>query len=344
MKKVHICFMIDTEHSFDKWFSVYNLFKSCCDDNECKVSILKQEEKVSPTYNNFLSNLNKNIEVYVYNERGKKLDLSRLNIDAIIVINPYYYKYDEWRNKVKIYLKLYGIYCSKAFENEQFLSVQVIKEAHRILCDSKYQKKAFSKVVDDEKKLILSGSINFDYILKDKKDINQNLWRLNRNNKNVKRVIWSPHYAIKTNWVLGTKENLPAGTKNDGFSQFTKYADLWLKIPKMYPNLDIIMKPHPLLFKQLETQTDGEWNQERIAKWKKDFLNNPNTQIMEHGLYGDLFLTSDGIINSSVSFIAEYLPTLKPFLQCINVNGPGYNEFGQEIVDSYYKAYEEKDI
>ena len=104
------------------------------------------------------------------------------------------------------------------------------------------------------------------------------------------------------------------------------------------------MKPHPNLFPSLELQTNGEWNKDRQDNWKKEFLDNNNTQIIENGLYDDLFLTSDAMINDSVSFIAQYLPTLKPFLLCENTKGPGYNEWGQNIADSYYKAHNEEDV
>lgn len=344
MSKIHVCFFLNNEHTFDKWSSVASIFDLCCIDNNFKVSILKENNDISDTYNDFLKNLKNNIKVYTYYDEGKKLDLKKLNIDYVITINPYrqeYMDWNDWKGKFKICLKLYGVYCDKSLDYSdkcKFKKMNIFKKSDFVFCDSLYSQKVLQNYWKNNDKFILSGSTNLDYILKDKSKVNQNIWKLNKT-ANVKRIIWSPHHSVKPQWLNALNDNI-----KKGFSQFTKYADLWLKIPKMYPQLDIIMKPHPIMFENLEFETDGEWNKEKITKWKKDFLDNSNTQIIEHGSYDDLFLTSDAIINDSISFIVEYLPTLKPFLLCTSNDCPHYNEFGENIVKAYYKAYSEQDI
>ena len=54
--------------------------------------------------------------------------------------------------------------------------------------------------------------------------------------------------------------------------------------------------------------------------------------------------TSDALITDCGSFLAEYLPSKKPIMLLVNKNSIGYNEIGEKIVDSYYKAYKNDDI
>lgn len=65
----------------------------------------------------------------------------------------------------------------------------------------------------------------------------------------------------------------------------------------------------------------------------------PNSMLSE-GDYIDLFLSSDGIIHDSGSFIAEYLYTRKPALHTMT-NPKTYEEFneiGKQCLDVYYHA------
>lgn len=355
MKKIHICFFLDDlNNSLAKFSSsLQPIFNACCNDNNFKVSILKESNNVSNTFNDFFKNLNKDIKVYTYFNNNKKLDLKKLNIDYMFTMNPYYQSHmnwDEWKDKFKLCLKLYGVYCDLTIvENDKchFKKNNIFKQSNFVFCESSYNKQVLSEYWKDNDKFILSGSPNFDYILKNKTLANQNLWKLDRNKvKNVKRIIWSPHHTIYCHWTNNAVEENPKSFSDNlkGYSFFLEYCDLWLKIPKLYPQLDIVMKPHPALFRYLEMHTKGEWNQDKINDWKNKFLDNPNTQILEDGSYDDLFLTSDAIINDSISFVAEYLPTLKPFLLCTSSETPGYNTFGENIANSYYKAHCEQDI
>lgn len=355
MNKIHVCFFLDDlNHTFAKFSSsLQPIFNACCNDNNFKISILKESNNISNTFNDFLNNLNNKIKVYTYFVNNTKLDLKRLNIDYMFTMNPYYQSHmnwDEWGGKFKLCLKLYGVYCDLTIIEDdrcQFKKQNIFKQSDFVFCDSHYHKQVLSEYWKNDNKFIVSGSPNFDYILKNKTLINQNLWKLDKNKvKNVKRIIWSPHHSIKLHWLNNLTESNSKSFSNNlkGYSFFLEYCDLWLKIPKLYPQLDIIMKPHPILFKNLETQTNGEWNQNKINNWKNNFLDNPNTQILEDGTYDDLFLTSDAIINDSISFVAEYLPTLKPFLLCTSPETPKYNTFGKNITNSYYKAYCEQDI
>ena len=50
------------------------------------------------------------------------------------------------------------------------------------------------------------------------------------------------------------------------------------------------------------------------------------------------------MITDCGSFLAEYLPTKKPIMLLVNPKSSGYNEIGEKLVSSYYKAYKNNDI
>ena len=341
-KEIHISFLIGPAgHTIDKWPTFNTLFQECCKDKKFKVSILRVSEEETETYNDFLANLDKKIKVYTYFKNNKELNLKLLNIDYLFVLNPYGHDkvdFNKWYKKIKICYIEYGCtFITENMNSERYLGYPIYKLAHKLFYENDFMFDNICKFNNISKeKLVVSGKPKYDYIFKKPENINNNLWKLDKSkNKNVKRILWTPHSTVR---------DVDPNTCGS-HSKFLEYCDLWLKIPKMYPDLDIIMKPHPNLFHALEYCTNGEWDKNKIQKWKDNFLDNPNTQIIENGLYHDLFLTSDAIINDSISFIVEYLLTLKPFLLCRNGFGlDGYSKYGENIANSYYNAYKKEDI
>lgn len=338
--KIHICFALDGV--FEKWSSVKTLFDECLKDDKIKISLMRTSEEQK----NFLEHeikIHKNIDIYDFvSKENKILNLEKLNINYFITYNQYLDSLNKClfgknakTKKIKFLFMEYGTtFITENINNAYVLSHIIYKKAYKMFYENDFM---FDNIVKfneiNKEKLIVTGRPKFDYILKDKEIINQNLWKLKKT-RETKRIIWTPHYTIK--------ENINSSGRH---SQFLKYYKLWLEIPKKYPNLDIIMKPHPYLFENIELFTDGEFNKEKVDNWKKEFLNNPNTQIVENKEYDDIFLTSDAIINDSISFIAEYLLTLKPFCLCRNgIGKDGYSEYGEDIAKAYYNAYDENDI
>ena len=345
MHKIHVCFFIDNSNcTIDKFSSFKSLFDKLLNDDNFKVSILKESNNISNTFNNFLNNLPSNVKIYTYHINNFNLDLARLDIDYIFTCNPYlqsYMNWNEWKKKIKICYIEYGTtFITENILKKEYISseaIPVMGQAYRIFYENNFIFDGILKFNPnmDRNKLVVSGKPKYDYIFKDKRNIRQDLWRLNKDKNNkIKRIIWSPHCSFVPTWI----NSIP-------HSQFLKYYELWLEIPKDYPNLDIVMKPHPALFINLEKLENLGWNRKKINEWKENFLSNPNTQIIENGLYDDLFLTSDAMINDSVSFIVEYLPTLKPLLLCRNGYGKdGYSKYGENIAKAHYNAYNKEDI
>jgi len=112
-----------------------------------------------------------------------------------------------------------------------------------------------------------------------------------------KLIIISPHHTV-SDWKLLQ------------ISNFLKYADFFLTLPKIYPKIDFVFRPHPLLWTQLKKE--NIWGTERINNYLNSIISNPNSFYSDEPDYLDLFINSDGIIHDCASFLAEYLFTYKP--------------------------------
>jgi CDP-glycerol glycerophosphotransferase (TagB/SpsB family) len=145
-----------------------------------------------------------------------------------------------------------------------------------------------------------------------------------------KRIILAPHHSI----INDTKKYLY-------LSNFLEYADLFLNLPKKYPEIDFIFRPHPLLFERLSRDTF--WGEEKTQAYFKELISNPNVIYSDGDFYYDIFMNSDAMIHDCGSFVAEYLVTGHPCCYMLR-DYTQFTQFGIECLDYYYKAFNEKDI
>jgi hypothetical protein len=161
--------------------------------------------------------------------------------------------------------------------------------------------------------------------LMDKTYIPNDVWKAQ--NKRKKRIIWSPHHTIDYMF---------------NFSNFLFYCEKMLSLAKKYEDkIQFAFKPHPVLkFKLI-----GIWGQQKTDEYYNRWQEMPNTQIADSD-YNDLFLTSDAMIHDSVSFMFEYIHTVKPV--CFTVKNKEvqkqFNILGEKCFDIHYHAYNEQDI
>ena len=115
-----------------------------------------------------------------------------------------------------------------------------------------------------------------------------------------KKVIVCPHHTLER-----TPGELALGT-------FPRYADLFLKLPEMFPEIDFVFRPHPLLFPRLATAK--WWGAERTAAYEKAMEAHANVEFQRGGDYFETFAQSSAMIHDCGSFLAEYFYTGHP--QC----------------------------
>lgn len=340
-KKIRIVFLY-RELIF--WLNNHSFYKECLWDGNFDIWVVPEKNFIN---SEILSMLKKDrVKIIEKNIKDNKyFDLRRLNPDYVLIATPYQtqrnriYSAEYLKKFTKVLYIPYGVLMHKNYSKDYFLK-EDFPNFYKIFLHTNELIKIFS-IFLNKNNLILASHPIFDLIKNNKYiedfDFHKNIWNFNDNN-HIK-VLWTPHWSLKKWYYLTDKK------RTLGDSDFVKYADLWLKIPKLYPQLDIVMRPHPSLFGRLEKETDGEWTQEKIDKWKKDFESNNNAKIDNTTNYISQFLTSDVVINSSLAFITVLINSLKPVLSIREIdNSPELNECGKNIEKSYYVAKNEKEI
>ncbi len=156
------------------------------------------------------------------------------------------------------------------------------------------------------------------------------VWKKQKTSK--KRIIWAPHFTIKSNGFLYQ-------------SNFLWMAELMLSIAKKYHDkIQFVFKPHPRLFSELCNH--DSWGEDRVREYYHLWETMDNTQI-ETGNFVDLFMTSDAMIHDCGSFSIEYHYSTKPVMyiaQNFEEQVVEKNELGKMAMRCHYVGKSSEDI
>lgn len=292
--------------------------------------ISRGEEHLKRYFNQTYKSLKKEYKNILkgYDLKTKKFIDYSDNIDMVNLSTPYEgmsHKFFE----IKYLLKkdILPFYISYSFSVTRYFQEKIKFDSYslfwKIFIENKYCLKELKKYQKIKgKNAVITGYCKMDKFEKFKE--------IKKRNK--KTIIISPHHTI-IDW------------KPLMISNFLTYSDFFLELPQKYPNINFIFRPHPLLITQL---TKPEiWGKEKTKKYFKKIESYPNTTYSKGGRYFDIFKNSDGIINDSASFLAEYLFTEKP--QCYILKNKRaikkwFMPIGQKCLKYCYKSYSEKDI
>lgn len=170
------------------------------------------------------------------------------------------------------------------------------------------------------KNAVLTGYCKMDSLVK-----------IEKKNLERKKIIIAPHHTVEN-------PKFP-------LSNFLQYSDFFLELPKKYPDIDFVFRPHPLLFVNLLNQ--GIWSQEKIDEYLKIMTSCSNVEYQEGGGYFETFVNSSAIIHDCSSFLMEYLYTGHPacyMLKDKSLINEIFAPIGQKCLENYYLACSEKDI
>lgn len=176
---------------------------------------------------------------------------------------------------------------------------------------------------------LVTGYPGMDKLLS-KEYKSDDVWKVK--DPNIKRIIWAPHHTI------------PGHGATLDYSTFLEYADLMLELANKYNDkIQIAFKPHPVLRGKLSRE--DVWGKQKTDEYYLKWSELPNGQLQE-GEYIDLFLTSDGMIHDSSSFVIEYLYTGKPVMFLFENESitEKFNEVGQLAFASLYHGKNPDDI
>lgn len=152
--------------------------------------------------------------------------------------------------------------------------------------------------------------------------------------KKFRCVLIAPHHSVK-------------GGYNDvlQLSNFMRYSDFFLELPKKYPEVQFIFRPHPALFSAL--RRDAHWGKERSEEYEHRMKSFPNVRWSDKGNYMEDFGESDAMIQDCGSFLVDYFYTGKP--QCYMLHSEKdieekFAPLGQMCLSHCYIAYDEAAI
>jgi len=332
-QKIRVGFMV----IYDACFPAEPLFKKMLNDNLFEPHIIVipdtrrgdenmmfQMNKTFETFSKNYSNVSK-----AWDDKNKTfIDFSE-KFDIICTANPYeamthkFYRIGKLANNdvLPIYFN-YG-YPAVSFAR-RVASMGSLSKMWKVFSESDAIMDEYKEHMKNHgESLVLAGYMKLDTLAEQKITPHDR-----------KKIIIAPHHTIEKNF-----------DENIGLSNFLTYADLFKEIPKRYPQIDFIFRPHPLLKVTLEKDT--VWGKEKTEKYFEEIQQNSNMIYQEGGDYFETFANSDGIIHDCSSFLAEYMFTEKPVCYMLRNKDSiekYFMENGKEILSHCYQAYKKQDI
>ena len=241
--------------------------------------------------------------------------------DIIFFLRPYFGHYSDAFQKINLTAETLIIhipYCPKISHMDRGNLTDY--DIYRIIWKGFFETKHVIKDLDGYCKFgmprgIYSGLPRFDAYFEDK-NLKFN-WKMTR--PDAKKIIWAPHWSITS------------GVRSSTFQWNFKFM---YEFAKNHPETSWVVKPHPhLLHSAVENGVFPSI--EAFQKYLDAWNNLPNAQIATGGYYQEIFATSDGMIQDSISFIAEYQYVNKPMI-FLTREGEKFHDLGEKILKASY--------
>ncbi len=333
--KIKVAFLV----VFDSVFPAENIFKKMLDDNIFSPYIVVIPDISRGEYNQWyqlnktyftLSKKYKNVYSSYDKEKQCFKDFSD-DIDIAFFANPYDRMTHFFYSVEYLFKKCLTIHIPYAYSGQFKYTTKVFASKEYSLFWKIYiENKNTYKIVKKFQKTNLNNLEITGYPKMD------NLSILKSNTAEYTQkpiIIIAPHHTIRK-----IKNYL-------NISNFLRLADFYLTLPKKYPNIDFIFRPHPLLFVQLKMP--NIWGEEKVNAYIEKLKAIPNMKYQDGGEYLSSFEQSAALINDCGSFLPEYFYFNKP--QCFVLENQSkineqFTSFGKKILKHVYKAYTEEDI
>lgn len=154
----------------------------------------------------------------------------------------------------------------------------------------------------------------------------------NKRKHDRKLIIIAPHHTVCKDFSLQ-------------LSNFLTYSQFFLELPTIFPQIDFVFRPHPLLFHTLSE--DDIWGINKTKQYFNLIDSFPNMKYDTSGDYFNLFNSSDAMIHDCGSFLVEYLFTGKPtcyMLKSKKEIDDVFTPIGKKCLENCYQAFNKQDI
>lgn len=266
------------------------------------------------------------VEIAYEFDKERFVDYSS-RVDLVFFANPY----DQMTNRTSgvKYLSSKGVlplYASYGMMPDYYSIRHIIDQpslnlAWRVFADTEENQNDFRSFTKNKgQNVVLAGYAKMDLMA-----------QVEVRPRARKKIIVAPHHTV-------SNQELP-------LSNFLRYADFFLDLPKRYPDVDFVFRPHPLLFVTLAN--DELWGKDRVERYLAAMRENPNVEYQDGGDYFDTFVNSDGIIHDCSSFLVEYLFTEHPPCYLLRDNAEVeavFTDLGKNCLKHCYQAFCEEDV
>ena len=227
-------------------------------------------------------------------------------------ISPRSYYYDKLCAALLCYVP-YGYLISKMEHNYVSLLNQIAWKVYMPTSVTKYTASLFCK---DTSNMEDVGYPGYDMYL--------NSESYNWKKTGLKKIIWAPHFSIRSNSWLH-------------LSSFLFIYREMVEIAKKYKNEALfVFKPHPHLYPAL----CAEWGVKQTNDYYSLWSNMENTVLVEGNGY-PVFKSSDALIHDCASYLLDYMYTQKPCLY-VSLSGKLNVETAEDGMDAYEAHYHAK--
>lgn len=315
------------DHTIEKYSQILLLFNRMKNDNRFETYYVIDKDPSSKVLD-ILSELNidKNEDDVI--ELSESVVIGVNKLDIMLVITPYpphpVPHYKKWDTKI-IYKEYGTTGIDKGYENI-WKHDAVYKYSDSIITDSKHTKEELLEILGKDKGIV--GSPAYDYrFFYNRKEYNDGLLH----------VLWTPHHSIYSN-------KLYDGILGGRYSTWLTYKYIIPNLVNKYP-IKLYIKFHPNLERRYKQYCRENHSNNDYNEYINEIYNYKNVEIVGNEDYYQLFMNSDAMINDSISFLQEYLPTEKPMLVLYDEGKSSYNKYGESLIDEcYYRAYNEFEI
>ncbi len=320
---------------FDSVFPAEKIYKECINDDlfepfifvipdvsRGEANMWHQMDKTYATLSKKYKNVRKS-----YDEKTKQfIDISD-SVDMAFFANPYdgmtHEFYSIEYNVKHGVLPLYVSYGAMPSKNaiRSIITMPSLSQAWLVFADTAENYNDFKKYTAAKgKNVILTGYCKMD-----------ELSQVPVEKRKRTKIIIAPHHTV-------SHRGLPLST-------FMTYHKFFLRLPELYPDIDFVFRPHPLLFVTLSRPE--LWGAERVHEYIAKMTAHKNVEYQDGGDYFDTFINSDALIHDCASFMLEYLYTDHPVCFLIktgNKNSKIFAKLGLNCIKHHYKAFNEKQI
>ncbi len=250
---------------------------------------------------------------YDYNI-GTWLDPLSLRADYMFFMKPYNHLPGRWKSDVvsgytRLCYSAYAIWLQEGHltHPEQYLSCcDLIFEGTKYNYNATIERFASSSWFDSSR-VILAGLPKLDKCREYFKNDNSAGDRVT--------ILWNPRWRT-----------------SEGTCHFFKYRVWFEKFASITPQINFILRPHPLLLRNFVHS--GEMSQAQVDQMFAFYDKHPNMQIDTSGDYRPALKKTDILVSDTSSLIVEFILSGRPVVY--TDSGSSLNSFGHDILNACY--------